>query len=107
MGNVVNMKRQAGDPSQEIQEGLEEYEESRTRVLTEEEYRQAFAPRHRPWDQNWAGPCPYESIPDPGYKERFKPSLIDRLTPYILIAGFLGFCYACIWLGYLLMGVAD
>jgi len=74
--------------------------------LTEEETQQAFAPRHRPWDPQWGGKCPYESIPDPGYKERFKPSLIDRLTPYILIIGFMGFCYGCVWLGYLLMGVA-
>ena len=75
--------------------------------LTEEETRQAFAQRQRKeWDEQWGGKCPYEAVPDPGYKERFKPSLIDRLTPYILIAGFIGFCYGCVWLGYLLMGVA-
>ena len=77
--------------------------------LTEEETRQAFAPRHRKeWDPQWGGKCPYETIPktDPGYKDRSKPSLIDRLTPYILIVGFIGFCYACVWIGYLLMGVA-
>ena len=98
------MGRSLETPRKEILEGLQDYE---ARNLTEEEYRQAFAPRHRPWDRNWAGPCPYENIPDPGYKERFKPSLIDRLTPYILIAGFFGFIYLCVRLGYWLMGVAD
>ena len=96
--------RQSEDDRQQVQAGLQEYHE-----LTEEETRQAFAPRRRPWDPQWGGRCPYETIPkpDPGYKDRVKPSLIDRLTPYILIIGFLGLCYFAVWLGYLLMGVAD
>lgn len=95
--------RQSEEDRHEIEAGLQEYRE-----LTEEETRQAFAPRHRTeWDTQWGGRCPYEDIPDPGYKDRSKPSLIDRLTPYILIVGFLSLCYFAVWLGYLLMGVAD
>lgn len=94
--------RQSEEDRHEIQTGLQEYHE-----LTAEETRQAFAPRRRPWNSQWGGRCPHEDIPSPGYKDRAKPSLIDRLTPYILIVGFIGLCYFAVWLGYLLMGVAD
>lgn len=77
----------------------------RRNELTEEETRQAFAPRHRQeWDPQWGGRCPYKNIPDPdpGYKDRSKPSLIDRVVPYILIVGGLGFLLLiggmCEWL---------
>jgi len=81
------------------------------RELTEDELRARYSKKRRPWDKKWGGDCPYEVNANDkivrGYKDLgAKPSRIDRLTPYILIIGFLGFCYACIWLGYLLMGVA-
>jgi len=75
--------------------------------LTEEEFRTRFEIKRRPWDPQWGGRCPYEDIPAPGYKDRAKPSLIDKLMPYILIIGFIGLCYFCVWIGYILMGVAD
>ena len=102
MGNVINMKRQAGDPSQEIQEGLEEYEEIRLssfeqEELTADQVRARFNQKRRPWDRKWGGDCPYAVNANDkivrGYKDLgAKPSLIDRLMPYILIIGFLGFC---------------
>lgn len=119
MGNVVNMKRQTGDPSQEIQEGLEEYEEIRLssfeqEELTADQVRARFNQKRRPWDPVWGGRCPYEISEDEkramarrSMEEAKKPALIDRLMPCILIIGFFGFIYLCVWLGYLLMGVAD
>ena len=96
--------RKSEEARHEAEAGIREYRDQ----LTEEEYRQAFAPRYRPWDTQWGGRCPYEDTsPHPGYKDRSKPSLMDKLIPYILIVGFFGFFYFCAWLGYMLMGVAD
>jgi len=63
-------------------------------VLTEEETRAAFSKKRKEWDEQWGGKCPHESIPepDPGYKDKSKPSLIARVVPYIIITAFLGAC---------------
>ena len=65
-----------------------------TKPLTEEETRARFTKARAEWSKEWGGECPYtvsEEEKRAAMRPRYvyKPSLIDRLIPYILILGFL------------------
>lgn len=76
MGRIYNY-RPSEESRQAIKEGLEEYE--RRQFQQQYEHMQAAC---RP---------PLTEVE----RERLKPSTIDRVMPYIMILGFLAFCFGC------------
>ena len=69
--------RSSEESRQEIKAGLEEYQ----RRQFEAEYERMQAACRPPLTEV--------------ERKRVQPTLIDRLIPYILILGFLAFCFAC------------
>lgn len=76
MGRIYNY-RPSEESRQAIKEGLEEYERRQFQANYE-----AMQAACRP---------PLTEVE----RKRVQPTLIDRLIPYILILGFLAFCFAC------------
>lgn len=74
---TVHYYRRSEESRQQIKEGLEEYE--RRQFQKQYEHMQAAC---RP---------PLTEVE----RKRVQPTLIDRLMPYILILGFLAFCFGC------------
>lgn len=76
MGRIYNY-RPSEESRQQIKEGLEEYQRRQFQANYE-----AMQSACRP---------PLTEVE----RKRVQPTLIDRLIPYILILGFLAFCFAC------------
>ena len=74
---TVHYYRRSEESRQQIKEGLEEYE----RRQFQQQYEQMQAACRPPLTEV--------------ERKRVQPTLIDRLIPYILILGFLAFCFAC------------
>lgn len=74
---TVHYYRRSEESRQAIKEGLEEYERRQFQANYE-----AMQAACRP---------PLTEVE----RKRVQPTLIDRLIPYILILGFLAFCFAC------------
>jgi len=76
---TVHYYRRSEESRQQIKEGLEEYE--RRQFQKQYEHMQAAC---RP---------PLTEVE----RERLRPSMIDRVIPYILILGFLALCFGAYW----------
>jgi hypothetical protein len=87
MGRIYNY-RPSEESRQAIKEGLEEYERRQFQANYE-----AMQAACRP---------PLTEVE----RKRVQPTLIDRLIPYILILGFLAFCFGAYWvLDWIVFGV--
>jgi hypothetical protein len=74
---TVHYYRRSEESRQAIKEGLEEYE----RRQFQQQYERMQAACRPPLTEV--------------ERERVKPSTIDRVMPYIMILGFLAFCFGC------------
>ena len=74
---TVHYYRRSEESRQQIKEGLEEYE----RRQFQQNYERMQAACRPPLTEV--------------ERKRIQPSLIDRAIPYILIIGFLAFCFGC------------